>query len=155
MDELLRKEVKKDHDTLIEIKTLVKGVCVKIDRITASNDQQHKEIFELIREDHNKTTEEIKNMMPWKHFKYIFSGVMSVVAAGMIFIGSIALSNQNNMKSFIHEFEDHSAFAAIAWEKFTGEPWGAASRMQLQEAKEKYKTLRQEALEKEKIKNDK
>ena len=140
-------ENQKDHDLLIKVATRVDSLCSKIDALTTQNAAEHADIIKSIT-DERKSTE---NKLARKTDVWIFRTALAIIATVIMGMSYSVVENNKNISSIVNEFEDHSAFAAIAWEKFTGQPWGAASRLELKEAKERYQLERKHAKEREMI----
>jgi len=144
----------KDHDMLIKLDSKLTSLCSTIKKLIddnaqqhADNAQQHAAIIKSI------TTERVltQKQLSRKTDTWIFRTVLAIIATVIMGMSYNINDNNKNITKIVSEFEDHSAFASIAWERFTGQPWGAVSRLELKIAKEKYQLERKNAKERELI----
>ena len=135
----------KDHDMLIKLDQKVNTLCTVITKLTEDNTTQHTTIIESKTDERKETDRKIGR----KTDVWVFRTALAVIATVIMGISYNINENNKNITSIVSEFEDHSAFASIAWEKFTGQSWGAVSRIELNEAKQKYQLERKLAKERE------
>ena len=86
----------------------------------------------------------VQNKVPFPVFKWVVGGVSGVLLVVLTTLFGIALENRQVLIGTNHLLEDHIGFAAIIYEDLTGQPWGKASVLQIEEAKKRVLDLREQ-----------
>ena len=146
-----------DHELLLILESRVEGLeskfnalCLKIDAIGVNQAMNHGEIlkrfdqrddkYHELCEAHKKQIDErfdiIKeDKVPWKTFKWVFGGVMSVVIGAMMFTSGMTWDTRQYL-------ERHIMFSEMVYYQVTGQRWNDAARESLLEAKKDWEAYR-------------
>jgi len=137
-----------DHIEIQKITVLLDILCEKFDKFDAENRQDHKDIIAKLDSNIEKVYEGLDNKTDKGTFKWVVSGLATLIFFCLITIGGLSIDNKMELAKLNDLLTDHIGFAALVYKDVTGEEWGHHSRESILKAKEKVMEVRKEALEK-------